>query len=40
MVEREYKTTGKITNNNRKIMNNELATNNNVESGTIVHEQD
>jgi hypothetical protein len=32
-------TTDKITNNNRQITNNKLATNNNAESDAIVHDQ-
>jgi hypothetical protein len=40
MIKCKYETTGKITNNNRPIMNNKLATNNYAEADEIVHEQD
>jgi hypothetical protein len=35
----KYETTGKITNNNRKILNNELATNDDAKLGAAAHEQ-
>jgi hypothetical protein len=34
----KYETTGKITNNNRKITNNELATNDDAKLGAAAHE--
>ncbi len=39
MIEYKYETSGKITNNNRQITDNELATFNNAELDAIVHEQ-
>jgi hypothetical protein len=35
----KYETTGKIMNNNRLIMNNEVATNNDAGMGALAHEQ-